>query len=206
MSPSGEPGPGAGSSGPGGSGADASAGDDEAFREVRDDALHLLSYRGRTESEMRRRLRRKGHDEERVEAVVGWLLDRGYLDDRAFARDFVAERLRRRPRGPFALVQELRKRGVDRGLAEAVVERVMEEEGVDERAVARSAAGRWLRKQSESVREALGRQDRSDDGRSARRRLYAHLERKGFSRDAVRETVERVREELRSGGARGSPP
>lgn len=175
-----------------------SGSDDEAVREARDDALRLLSHRARSVSEMRSRLRRKGHDEGRVEDVVQWLLDRSYLDDRAFARQFVSERLRRRPRGPFALVQELRKRGVDRSLAESVVESVMEEEGVDEGAVARSAADGWLRRQSEGVRSALTAGSSSDDGRSAVRRLYGYLERKGFSREVVRTTVDRLREDLRS--------
>lgn len=172
--------------------------DDEAVREARDDALRLLSHRARSVSEMRNRLRRKGHDEGRVEAVVQWLLERDYLDDRAFARQFVSERLRRRPRGPFALVQELRKRGVERSLAESVVENVMDEEGVDEGAVARSAADGWLRRQSGSVRAALAAGSSSDDGRSAVRRLYGYLERKGFSREVVRTTVDRLRDDLRS--------
>lgn len=172
--------------------------DDEAVREARDDALRLLSHRARSVSEMRSRLRRKGHDDGRVEDVVQWLLDRGYLDDRTFARQFVSERLRRRPRGPFALVQELRKRGVDRSLAESVVRNVMEEEGVDEGAVARSAADGWLRRQSGDVREALAAGTFSDDGRSAVRRLYGYLERKGFSREVVRTTVDRLRDDLRS--------
>lgn len=176
----------------------------EAHVEARDAALNLLSYRARSVAEMRRRLRRKGHEEAAVDAVIAWLLDHGYLDDRDFARQFLLERLRRKPRGPFALVQELRKRGIGRTLAETMVEAVMKEEGLDEDAVARAAAEGWLRRQSEETVNLLRRSDRDDDGEAARRRLYAHLERRGFRRHTARRTLEGVVRELQRQG-RDSP-
>ncbi len=176
----------------------------DAHVEARDAALNLLSYRARSVAEMRRRLRRKGHEEAAVEAVIAWLLDHGYLDDRDFARQFLLERLRRKPRGPFALVQELRKRGIGRALAETMVEAVMEEEDLDEDAVARAAAERWLRRQSEETVNLLGRSDSTDDGEAARRRLYAHLERRGFRRHTARRTLEGVVRELQRRGGDSS--
>lgn len=164
--------------------------------EARDAALELLSHRPRSVAEMRRRLGRKGFEATAVEEVVRWLLDRGYLDDRAFARQFLRERLRRRPRGPFALVQELRERGLDRSLATAMVETVMEEEGVDEEAMADSAAARWLARQGPQVRTLLAAADRTEEATAARRRLYGYLERRGFRRGVARRVLERVEAEL----------
>ncbi len=168
----------------------------EALSRAREAASRLLSVRARTVSEMRDRLRRKDFDAEVVEETVTWLLDRDLLDDAAFCREFLAGRLERRPRGRFGLVQELRKRGVARDLAERMVEEVLEEEGIDEADVARRAAERWLGKQSEDAREALGSGEPEETARKLRRRLYAHLERRGFPRGVARRTLDRVVGEL----------
>lgn len=167
---------------------------------AREDALRLLSHRARSESEMRRRLAKKGHESAVIEDVVEWLLDREYLNDREFARQFLAERLSRKPRGRFALVQELRKRGISRSLAESMVGAVMEEEGLDEDDLARAAADRWLDRQSPATRSLLRSGEPDDDAEAARRRLYGHLERRGFRRETARRILERVLEELRTGG------
>ena len=172
-------------------------------RTARDDALRLLAHRPRTVQEMRRRLKEKDHDPDTIDEVVEWLLDLEYLNDRAFARQFVAERIDRRPRGPFALVQELRRRGVERSLAEGTVRRVMEERGVDEAGLARAAAGRWLDRQSPSVRTALS--EGGDEARSPRRRLYGYLERRGFRRSTARRILDEVEAELRSPDEDGRP-
>lgn len=165
---------------------------------ARDDALNLLSYRARSVAEMRRRLRKKGHEPAAIDEAIDWLLDREYLDDRAFARQFLTERLRRKPRGPFALVQELRKRGIDRSLAESTVERIMEEEELDEGDLARAAADRWLDRQSVSTRSVLADGEPESDAKAARRRLYRHLERRGFRRSTARRILDEVVGELRT--------
>lgn len=165
--------------------------DDEA--RARDDALGLLAYRARSVAEMRRRLKKKGHAAPVVDDVVRWLREEGYLDDRAFARQFLEERLRWKPRGRFALVQELRKRGVERSTAESMVETVMEEEGVTEAELARSAARSWLDRQSRSTRIALRDGEPHEEAEAARRRLYGYLERRGFRYGTARRAVEDVR-------------
>lgn len=164
----------------------------ETVSEARDAAFRLLSSRARTEQEIRRRLRKKGFAGEVVEEVVAWLLERDFLDDEGFCRTYVEERIRRRPRGRFALVQELRKRGVDRGLAERAVEEAMERVGVDEAELARAAARGWLEKQSREDRRNLAAGEPADAVKTLRRRLYGYLERRGFSRSLSRRTLEAV--------------
>ncbi|MFP3947369.1 MAG: regulatory protein RecX [Longimicrobiales bacterium] len=186
---------------------------DETVSRARDAALHLLSFRARSVDEMERRLRKKDFEESVVSQVVARLLDLGYLDDREFARQFLEERLRRRPRGPFALIQELLNRGVDRGLAEEVLDALMVEKEIDEADLARDTARRWLSRQSRRVTAVLASrgsrtsagstESEADQGREAftkaRRRLYGHLERKGFSRGVIREVVGDLLEELDGG-------
>ncbi len=143
-----------------------------------DAAFHYLSYRSRSRMELERHLRRRGHDAEHIDAVVERCRELGYIDDGAFALEFARDRIRLRPRGRMLLMAELARLGVDRGIAEEAVCEAFEREGVDEpRLVAALAEKRW---------KAL----RGQDFRTARRRLTAYLERRGFNREEVRIAVD----------------
>lgn len=60
-------------------------------------SLKLLSYRGRSESELRERLGKKGFPDDVVSRTMKFLKQAGYLDDRALAvnlkRQFLSDRL-----------------------------------------------------------------------------------------------------------------
>lgn len=56
-------------------------------------ALNFLSYRPRSEAEVRRKLREKNVEDEVIEVVVERLTRTGLLDDREFARYWVENRL-----------------------------------------------------------------------------------------------------------------
>lgn len=54
---------------------------------ARNYALLLLRYRGRSEHELRGRLKKKGYTEEETEHVLANLRESGFLNDRALAED-----------------------------------------------------------------------------------------------------------------------
>ena len=78
-------------------------------------AARYLAGRAHSRVELEGKLRRRGHDEEDVEAAVARLADLGYLDDAGFAESHV--RRRSGTLGPLALSAELAARGVDREVA-----------------------------------------------------------------------------------------
>lgn len=164
---------------------------DEAWR-AREAALRLLSYRARSRQEARRRLYQKGFPAEVVEPCVARLTEEGLLDDEAFARSYVQETLRLRPRGRFGMVRKLQGKGVGRELAERVVEEVMGEEEVTEAALAREAAETWLGRQRRDARRALIGPRHDDAREKLRRRLYGYLGRRGFSAGATRDAMDHV--------------
>jgi regulatory protein len=143
---------------------------------ARDAALSLLSYRARTSVELKRRLKRKGFDEEVSTATVERLDRLGVVDDAAFAESFVRDRVRLKPHGVRRLGQELRAKGVDEDTARAAIAGVMEHEGATELDLARAAAARWKPRAAEEPARA-------------RARLQAFLARRGFGGDAVRIVV-----------------
>jgi regulatory protein len=162
---------------------------EDAVYRARDAALILLSHRSRSRAEIRRRLGRRDVPPGVIDETVAWLEERGYLDDAAFSDAFIRDRLRLRPRGRLGLLSELRRKGVAEATAAAAVDRVLEDEGVDEATLALDAADAWARKNRTALRKA-GRS--RDDRERVRRRLYGHLARRGFAPDAVRAGIDRV--------------
>lgn len=76
-------------------------------------ALRYLGARPRSAEEIVAYLLRKGVDEVVAETILQRLRARGYVDDEAFARFWVENRNRFRPRGVRALRYELRQKGVE---------------------------------------------------------------------------------------------
>jgi regulatory protein len=139
-------------------------------------ALNFLSYRPRSEAEVRRNLREKDIGDEVIQAVIERLTRAGLLDDHEFARYWIENRLAFNPRGPRALRHELRQKGVsDAVAAEALT-------GFNEEAVARKAA--------ESAARRLARLEPAD----FHRRLGAYLARRGFSYAVIEPLVEEMLE------------
>jgi regulatory protein len=146
-----------------------------------DRALRFLGYRPRSEAEVRDRLERSGTDQAVIEAVIGRLKERGYLDDEEFARFWVEGRQRFSPRSAYALRQELRRKGLgDAAVATAVSD-------LDAAASAYEAA----RPRALRLASLAG-----GDPKLFRRKIGDFLLRRGFDYDVVREVVGRLLSEL----------
>ncbi len=147
-----------------------------------DRAVRYLGFRPRSVAEVRRYLAKTEDDPEVVEAVIVRLSENGYLDDSEFARFWVENRQRFRPKSAPALRQELRQRGVDAETISAALAGVDASEAAYEAARARALK--------------LGALARTDPT-LCRRKLSDFLLRRGFDHDTVQETVSRLMTELR---------
>lgn len=107
-------------------------------------ALRLLSYRSRSEAELRDRLCRRGTPPALVVETLSRLRQRGLVDDAAFARAWVDGRQRSGPRGKRLLARELRAKGVAQATARAALEGVDEDEAAVRAATRRAQALRGL--------------------------------------------------------------
>lgn len=146
---------------------------------ARDYALRLLAARAHTTAELARKLARRGYPGDEAAAVLAWLQGQGWLDDAAYARQYVAAR----SQGPGALGEErlardLRRRGIDPDLARAALAEALGSADPLARAVdlARSRLGRS---------QGLGRQQ-------AYRRLGAFLARRGFDGETIARALRQV--------------
>jgi regulatory protein len=150
-------------------------------------ALRLLSYRPRSEKEMRRRLARRGIDRRLIDETVRQLKEQGYLDDEAFARFWAETREATSPRGRRLIVHELRAQGVDADTAAAATASVSDDDAAYRAASRRLHAFRAL------------------DYDTFRRRLGGFLVRRGFSYEVARRTMERCWQEA-EGDTTKEPP
>jgi regulatory protein len=140
-------------------------------------ALQYLSYRPRSEAELRQRLHQRGFDGDNVEAALNKLKEQGLVNDLAFAQFWKDNRQSFRPRSQWLTRLELRQKGV----AEDIIDQVVAEVD-DEDSAYRAAVGR-----ARSLPTA--------DYHSFRRRLDEYLKRRGFSYGVISHTVERVWQE-----------
>lgn len=101
--------------------------DNSLDQAIKDGAFRLLSYRLRSQRELVRRLTGKGFAEERVERVIRELVEKGYVNDRKFARAFVRDQVRLRNLGPLTVRNKLREFGLDPELIESTLAEVYAE-------------------------------------------------------------------------------
>ena len=148
----------------------------ETTRKARESALRLLSYRDRSESEIRRRLVGNDFPEEIVDEVVSHLARVGLVDDGKFSRDWVKSRTVSRPMGRTRLAWELRAKGVDAPNIEEALE------SLDENAEYEMALSLAAKKAERS--------DTSDP--AFRTRTASFLRRRGFRWDAVAKALDEV--------------
>jgi regulatory protein len=84
-----------------------------------DAGLRLLARRAHSRVELRRKLSRRGYEEEDIRAALRRLAELGYVDDASFAAGHI--RRRSASLGPMALSAELAARGVDKHTAGAAL-------------------------------------------------------------------------------------
>lgn len=100
--------------------------EDEPYRKLVAAAIAYVSYKMRTEREIRTYLQKKytrrfPDAAPAVEPAIMRLKELGYIDDAAYADRWVTERMRNKPKGPLVLLRELLVKGIDRDTAERAV-------------------------------------------------------------------------------------
>lgn len=153
-------------------------------------AYLFLSYRARSEAEIRQNLRKHEYPEAAVEATLERLQQDGFANDKQFARAWVENRNTFRPRGRRALAMELRQKGIDDETIQAILE------GLDEEALAYEAG---LKKASKLKAAALS-SSKGLEWSDFRKKLGDFLSRRGFSYSVTATTVKRLWDEMHETG------
>ena len=149
-------------------------------------ALGFLSYRPRSEREVRDRLSKKDIPESVVEQVIERLARLRLLDDAEFARYWVEQRQTHRPRGTRLLRHELLRKGIDaETMAETLEVSEQEEDPVE-------AAYRAASRKAGSLR--------GHDQRSFEQKVGQFLLRRGFDYGTARTACRRLWDDFSPSG------
>ncbi len=154
----------------------------DAVEQGVDQAVRFLSYRPRSAGEIRRYLAQKRAEPPVIEQVLDRLIGLGYVDDLAFARYWVENREEFRPKGPLALRQELREKGISKALIDQALSDVDFTESAYRAVQPRLAAWGAL------------------DRRALKQKVYEYLARRGFGAETIRDVIDRVQEETEMPG------
>lgn len=143
-------------------------------------ALNFLSYRPRSEEEVRRNLNKHGYPEDLINTIIKRLRQGRLLDDANFAELWIENRSEFRPRGRSLLRMELRQKGIP--------DQVIEEKlgNLDEEELAYRAAQKGARKY------------RRLEWQEFRRKMNGYLARRGFNYGIISIILPKVWEELES--------
>ena len=144
-------------------------------------ATNYLSYRPRSESEVRERLQRRGFDDDCIKIAISKLKEQGLVDDVAFAQFWKDNRETFSQRSQWLTKLELRRKGVVDDIIDQVVEAIDDDDT--------------------AYRTALDKARRLPlaDYQDFRRRLGEYLRRRGFGYEVIKHTVKRVWQECGSG-------
>ncbi|MDN4608384.1 recombination regulator RecX [Sporosarcina highlanderae] len=140
-------------------------------------ALHFLSFRMRSEFEVKKKLMDLEYGEAVVLEAIVKLRRLGFLDDQAFSEALMRTQKNASNKGPKAIQQELQKKGVGKELQEQVLENYSEEEQF---AVAKRLA------------EKAAASNRSIAPAQLKQKIQNALARKGFSFSLIGSVMEEI--------------
>jgi regulatory protein len=153
-------------------------------------ALLFLSYRARSEKEIRQNLSKHEIPEAVIEETLERLRRDGFANDKQFASAWVENRSIFRPRGRRALVLELRQKGIDDSTIESTLA------DVDEEALAYEAGQKKARKLKGAALDPAKGLEWSE----FRKKMSEFLARRGFSYSVIAPIVARLWNEIHTEG------
>jgi regulatory protein len=134
-------------------------------------ALHYLSFRIRSEQEIRLNLQKHQLPENIIDPVLNRLRERSLVDDRDFAQQWIDNRNRFHPRGKRALSSELYRKGIPNQIIEETLNDLDETE----------LAYKFARKKVDKLKTL--------DKSNFQKKMYGYLSRRGFDYGLSKEVV-----------------
>ena len=140
------------------------------YIQAQDIALHYIAYKMRTEQEVRKKLFEKEYTEYIIERVIHFLIEYHYIDDMKYCKSYIKQRLQCNPKGVYVLKMELKQRGIK----QSIIDKAIENSDVDEL----NDAIKLLQKKCLYL---------DDIDEKNKKRLFAFLQRRGYSYDIIKE-------------------
>ncbi len=152
----------------------------DLFIEAKRVALAYLNYRARSEKEIRERLQKEDIPEPIILRTFEFLREYKLIDDEAWSKSFVNDKLVRKSVSSKQLAYGLAQKGVSKEVIEETISNLNANESDESRAI-RAAEKRWPRiLKSES------------DPRKQKQKLYTFLAGRGFDYDVINQVIAKI--------------
>jgi len=142
----------------------------DPLERAREYAFLLLKFRLRSENELYLRLKDKKFAEDVIKKTIAFLRDKEFINDNVFTKTWISSRIKRKL-GLRRIREELRLKGVDRGLIDTAVLEVKKD--YSENKIIRDIAEERLSKLN------------GIEPYQAKQKVYAYLLRRGFTPETV---------------------
>ena len=148
---------------------------DEKIKEIREydefgygkkTAYSFLAYKQRSRKEIIDKLKKKKIREEIIERITDLLEKQKYLDDTAYAKNYLEDKLNSKPSGKRLIRMKLHEKGIDN----EIIDRTINENYTDEKEI--ELAARLV--------EKYGKKVKSKDAADKKNKCYRYLISKGF--------------------------
>lgn len=147
------------------------------FDKFYDKALRFLSYRPRSEKEVRDNLLKKKASNSLIDLIIKKLKEQKFLNDAEFTKWWIEQRTSIKPTGKRLIKVELKKKGIDKDLIEEMFDSV-EDIVHDELEMARKLVQRKINKYKGLERKKICQ------------RLGGFLSRRGFDYDTIKKVID----------------
>ena len=143
------------------------------FEKFYNKALRFLSYRPRSEKEIRDKLLGKKASEEIINKVISRLKENNFLNDEEFVKWWIEQRANFKPRSLKLIKMELRQKGIDKDLIDQIIDDLSLT--IDDLETAKKLINKRL-----SRYKKLSREEKFQ-------KIARYLSSKGFSYDIIKE-------------------
>lgn len=150
----------------------------DLFEKYLGKSLHYLSYRPRSEKELREYLAKKQAEPQVIERIIDQLKQMKFLNDLEFAKGWVRSRAKYKPRSLRTIRMELKQKGIANELIEEVL--MNQESGVSDKTLAKV-----LLEKKKKWYENMDKDERLQ-------KAGGFLARKGFNFDVIRGAIDEV--------------
>lgn len=147
------------------------------FAKARDTAVKYLSFKARTEKEVRFKLKEKEYTDDITDKVVSLLKKYNYIDDYKYAGCFLRDKFNLKGFGTNRIRYELKQRGI----AEDIIEKAICENYIDESEKAVELIGKKYGFWNYDLKE--------------KKRIEGFLTRKGYSFSVIEDAFNTIKEE-----------
>ena len=136
-------------------------------------ALHLLNDMGRTEMQLRQKLKQNEYTSDVIEETMKYVKSFGYVNDREYARSFILNRKNKKSRKELYMLLS------QKGLSEEILEEIFEEVYDDNSS--KDAIKSLMEKKKFNPETATYQE---------KQKIFAYLTRKGFSFEDIRQVIQ----------------